>query len=110
MQYSYFGPGSGLILIDDLDCTGTETSLFNCSHLGIGTSNCFHSEDISVLCQGTVIIISYKMNLRKTCLLYYCLCYLRPIMRNTLIDIKLMTTSAHFSACSLYMPLGIPFF
>lgn len=52
LHAAHFGEGVGLILVDDLECVGNETSIFDCSHLGIGTSNCFHNEDVSVLCQG----------------------------------------------------------
>lgn len=52
LHRAHFGEGVGLILIDDIECTGNETSLYDCFHLGIGTSNCFHDEDVSILCQG----------------------------------------------------------
>ncbi len=52
LHAAYFGEGSGLILLDDVDCVGNETSIFDCSHAGIESSDCFHNEDVSVLCQG----------------------------------------------------------
>jgi hypothetical protein len=48
-----FGRGTGDILLDDLGCTGTEDSLFDCSNRGIGVHNCGHSEDVGVVCQCT---------------------------------------------------------
>ena len=43
------GEGSGLILMDDVNCTGTEGSIFDCSY--ITNHNCGHSEDVGVTCQ-----------------------------------------------------------
>ena len=49
-----FGQGTGLILLDNLVCDGTESSLFNCSHNGVGLHNCDHSEDAGAVCpRGT---------------------------------------------------------
>ncbi|XP_064384964.1 uncharacterized protein LOC135333878 isoform X2 [Halichondria panicea] len=50
-----YGQGTGSIVLDDLACTGTETSLFDCPHSGIGTHNCGHSEDVGVTCQASTV-------------------------------------------------------
>ena len=48
---AYFGQGSGLILLDNVTCTGSESTLANCGHLGVGvTRSCSHSEDAGVRC------------------------------------------------------------
>ena len=48
---AYFGQGSGPILLDNVTCTGSESTLANCGHLGVGvTRSCSHSEDASVRC------------------------------------------------------------
>lgn len=48
-----FGPGTGPIWLDDLDCDRTESSVFDCSSRPIGDPNdCQHSEDVGVICQG----------------------------------------------------------
>ena len=33
-------------------CTGTESTLTQCSHNGIGNHDCSHSEDAGVICEG----------------------------------------------------------
>ncbi|KAJ8370120.1 hypothetical protein SKAU_G00101480 [Synaphobranchus kaupii] len=50
---SVFGNGYGVILLDDLHCTGNESSLFDCPSRGLAVHNCDHSNDVSVSCTGS---------------------------------------------------------
>ncbi|XP_038061681.1 deleted in malignant brain tumors 1 protein-like [Patiria miniata] len=50
-----FSIGSGPIFLDDLECSGDESTLANCSHAGWTEHNCGHLEDAGVIC-STVIL------------------------------------------------------
>ena len=48
-----FGQGSGSIWLNSVTCTGSESILASCGHLGIGvTESCYHYEDAGVRCIG----------------------------------------------------------
>ena len=49
-----FGQGSGSIWLDSVTCTGSESTLSECGHLGVGVTRiCSHEEDAGVRCSGT---------------------------------------------------------
>ncbi|XP_034151064.1 deleted in malignant brain tumors 1 protein isoform X5 [Esox lucius] len=50
-----FGPGNGTIWMDDVRCTGRESSLTQCPHNGFGSHNCGHNEDAGAVCSGNPI-------------------------------------------------------
>ena len=46
-----FGQATGPVWLDNVGCSGTETTLKECPHNGWGNTNCAgHSEDIAVQC------------------------------------------------------------
>ena len=47
-----FGAGSGQIWLDDVRCSGSESSIENCPHSGWGIEDCDHDEDASVICSS----------------------------------------------------------
>ncbi|XP_058626040.1 deleted in malignant brain tumors 1 protein-like [Onychostoma macrolepis] len=55
---AHFGQGSGQIWLDDVGCSGHESSLTQCSHHSIGTHNCDHSEDAGVICSQDIRLVN----------------------------------------------------
>ena len=54
VHYSaYFGEGTGEIVLDDVNCNGTENDVAHCSHSGFVINNCQHYEDAGVICATT---------------------------------------------------------
>ena len=57
---AHFGVGIGHIFLDNVGCTGSESSLLDCSHdTSVSCAN-GHSEDAGVRCHGELIPIFYN--------------------------------------------------
>ena len=44
--------GSGPIFLNDVGCTGPETTLLSCGALPLGINYCTHAGDVGVHCEG----------------------------------------------------------
>lgn len=71
---AFFGQGSGSILMDDMECTGSESSLAACSFAGYGAHDCDHSEDAGVICHSGMYcksLIIFKKKIISKCLVFH---------------------------------------
>ncbi|KAK3544708.1 hypothetical protein QTP86_026111 [Hemibagrus guttatus] len=57
LHHSHFGSGSGFIWMDDVSCTGSESTLKNCGSVEFGKHNCDHDKDAGVICSGAVKLV-----------------------------------------------------
>ena len=48
---SSFGEGTGRIWLDNVQCTGNERTLINCTASSNGVNLCTHTQDAGVRCQ-----------------------------------------------------------
>jgi len=51
-EEAHYGRGTGPIWLDELNCRGHESSIYECLHNPIGENDCRHGEDAGVLCSN----------------------------------------------------------
>ena len=51
-----FGEGTGYVILDNVNCNGSESHINQCGHNGYRTSTCNHDRDAGVTCSGEGMI------------------------------------------------------
>ncbi|KAK5853477.1 hypothetical protein PBY51_014624 [Eleginops maclovinus] len=64
---AYFGEGQGPIHLDNVRCSGSETSLGQCAAVGQDGHDCRHSEDAGVICDYTLDPLGDAAGALQTC-------------------------------------------
>ena len=50
LGHAAYGQGSGPVWYDEVHCSGSEATLTQCAHNGLGVHDCSHWEDAGVIC------------------------------------------------------------
>ena len=66
ISHERFGPGTGAILFDYIDCDGTETLLSSCPNY-LDPWHCSHDSDVGVWCDNIDISGDCRVVLHATC-------------------------------------------
>ncbi|XP_058138704.1 scavenger receptor cysteine-rich type 1 protein M130 isoform X2 [Dasypus novemcinctus] len=64
---AHFGEGTGPIWLDELDCNGKESHIWQCRSHGWGWQNCRHKEDAGVVCSEFMSLRLIGASSRETC-------------------------------------------
>ena len=57
---AFFGTGTGLIYLDDVACTSSDSQLLGCFSRPILVHNCDHHNDAGVGCEGMYVFLYFK--------------------------------------------------
>ncbi|KAK3713138.1 hypothetical protein QZH41_010040 [Actinostola sp. cb2023] len=61
-HYQSFGPGSGRVWLNNVECRGNESTLTSCRRSYWGRNPCTHDEDVGVICGDNAYIGCFKDN------------------------------------------------
>ena len=56
---AFFGEGAGPVWLSNLQCSGNESDISECSHSGWGLQNCDHNRDVGVVCTGEMFYLHF---------------------------------------------------
>ena len=59
---SAFGESTANLTLDNVRCSGNESSILDCFHTGLGRSYCDHGEEVGVKCHGKLWIKNIEIN------------------------------------------------
>ena len=88
-----YGLGSGPILLDQVQCIGNESNIFDCPRNQIGVHDCSHSEDAGVTCSAgeeNPLLHQYASHVRKYM-------YVPRVYRYTVTVYHTVTSTDHYS-------------
>ena len=71
-----FGRGTGPILFTNIGCSGSESSLLECSRSVFGVTSCTHSGDVGVKCEGNNLKCQLILHIRAVAIKFgvWCIC------------------------------------
>ncbi|XP_037370297.1 scavenger receptor cysteine-rich type 1 protein M130 [Talpa occidentalis] len=64
---AHFGEGTGPIWLDEINCNGKETHIWQCRSHGWGRHNCRHKEDAGIICSEFMSLRLTSETSKETC-------------------------------------------